>query len=182
MIKFNKPFFVGKETHYIKDAVNKGKISGNGEYTKLCHRFFESRYNFKKCLLTTSCTDALEMCSILLEIKDGDEVIIPSYTFVSTANAFILRGAKVVFADSYNNNPNIDVNCLESLITKKTKVIVVVHYAGVACDMGKIMKLAKKHNLFVVEDAAHSIDSTYNGIPLGWIGHLAAFSFHETKI
>ena len=181
MIKFNKPFFVGKETHYIKDAVNKGKISGNGEYTKLCHRFFESRYNFKKCLLTTSCTDALEMCSILLEIKDGDEVIIPSYTFVSTANAFILRGAKVVFADSYNNNPNIDVNCLESLITKKTKVIVVVHYAGVACDMDKIMKLAKKHNLFVVEDAAHSIDSTYKEIPLGGIGHLAAFSFHETK-
>ena len=181
MIKFNKPFFVGKETHYIRDAVNKGKISGNGEYTKLCHRFFESRYNFKKCLLTTSCTDALEMCSILLEIKKGDEVIIPSYTFVSTANAFILRGAKVVFADSYYNNPNIDVNCLESLITKKTKVIVVVHYAGVACDMDKIMKLAKKHNLFVVEDAAHSIDSNYNGIPLGSIGHLAAFSFHETK-
>lgn len=180
-ISFNKPFLAGKEVDYIKEAVKNKKISGNGMFTKKCQSFFESKYGFKKCLLTTSCTDALEMSAILLNLKEGDEVIIPSYTFVSTANAFVLRGAKVVFADSKDNHPNIDENKLEALITPKTKVIVVVHYAGVACEMDTIMNLATKYNLFVVEDAAQAIDSYYKGKPLGSIGHLAAFSFHETK-
>jgi len=178
---FNKPHLTGKETHYIYDAVNSGKISGNGKYTKLCQEFFEKRYGFRKCLLTTSCTDALEMAAILLNIQAGDEVILPSYTFVSTANAFVLRGAKLVFADSGNKNPNIDPNNIESLINSRTKAIVVVHYAGVACDMDIIMDVAERHNLFVVEDAAQAIDSFYKGKPLGSIGHLGAFSFHETK-
>ena len=180
-IPFNKPHLTGKETHYIYDAVNSGKISGNGKYTKLCHEFFEKRYGFRKCLLTTSCTDALEMAAILLNIQTGDEVILPSYTFVSTANAFILRGAKLVFADSGSQNPNIDPYQIESLINSKTKAIVVVHYAGIACDMDMIMDVAREHNLFVVEDAAQAIDSYYKGRPLGSIGHLGAFSFHETK-
>lgn len=185
-IPFNKPYFTGKETHYIEDAVKKGKISGNGHYTNLCQRFFENHYGFHKCLLTTSCTDALEMAAILINIKEGDEVIMPSYTFVSTANAFVLRGAKIVFADSRKDHPGIDEESLEALITPKTKAIVPVHYAGVACDMDIIMDLALKHNLFVVEDAAQAIDSFYTGRdgiqkPLGSIGHLAAFSFHETK-
>jgi len=181
MIPFNKPYLTGKETHYIYQAVNTGKLSGNGIFTKKCQAFFEEKYGFKKSLLTTSCTDALEMSAILLDIKAGDEVIMPSYTFVSTSNAFVLRGAKIVFADSYPDNPNIDPAGIESLITVKTKAIVVVHYAGVACDMDAIMAIAKKHNLYVVEDAAQSIDSYYKGKPLGSIGHLAAFSFHETK-
>lgn len=186
MIPFNKPYFTGKETDYIKEAVASGHISGNGKYTKKCQQFFEEKYGFKKTLLTTSCTDALEMAAILINLKEGDEVIIPSYTFVSTANAFVLRGAKIVFADSLPNHPNMDCFSLEALITPKTKVIVPVHYAGVACDMDVIMELAKKHNLFVVEDAAQAIDSFYTGKdrikkPLGSIGHLAAFSFHETK-
>lgn len=180
-IPFNKPHLTGKETHYIYDAVNSGKISGNGKYTKLCHDFFEKKYGFKKCLLTTSCTDALEMAAILLNIQSGDEVIMPSYTFVSTANAFVLRGAKLVFADSSSENPNIDPTKIEALITSKTKAIVVVHYAGVACDMDIIMDVAERHNLFVVEDAAQAVDSFYKGKPLGSIGHLGAFSFHETK-
>ena len=186
MIPFNKPYLTGKETHYIYDAVNSGKISGNGKYTKLCQEFFESRYGFKKVLLTTSCTDALEMAAILGNIEPGDEVIVPSYTFVSTAIAFIRQGAKIVFADSYSDNPNIDADKIESLITEKTKAIVPVHYAGVACDMDKIMELATKYNLLVIEDAAQAIDSFYTGKDgikraLGSIGHLAAFSFHETK-
>lgn len=186
MIPFNKPYLTGKETHYIYDAVNSGKISGNGKYTKLCQEFFESRYGFKKVLLTTSCTDALEMAAILGNIEPGDEVIIPSYTFVSTAIAFIRQGAKIVFADSYSDNPNIDADKIEALITEKTKAIVPVHYAGVACDMDKIMELAAKYNLLVIEDAAQAIDSFYTGKDgikraLGSIGHLAAFSFHETK-
>ena len=186
MIPFNKPYFTGKETEYIKKAVASGHISGNGKYTKKCQQFFEEKYGFKKTLLTTSCTDALEMAAILINLKEGDEVIMPSYTFVSTANAFVLRGAKIVFADSLPNHPNMDCFSLEALITPKTKVIVPVHYAGVACDMDVIMELAKKHNLFVVEDAAQAIDSFYTGKdgikkPLGSIGHLAAFSFHETK-
>lgn len=186
MIPFNKPYFTGKETEYIKEAVASGHISGNGKYTKKCQQFFEEKYGFKKTLLTTSCTDALEMAAILINLKEGDEVIMPSYTFVSTANAFVLRGAKIVFADSLPNHPNMDCYTLEALITPKTKVIVPVHYAGVACDMDVIMELAKKHNLFVVEDAAQAIDSYYTGKdgikkPLGSIGHLAAFSFHETK-
>ncbi|MDF2452198.1 MAG: TDP-4-keto-6-deoxy-D-glucose transaminase, partial [Bacteroidota bacterium] len=162
-------------------AVNSMKISGDGIFTKKCHDFFEKKYGFKKVLLTTSCTDALEMAAILLDIKDGDEVIAPSYTFVSTVNAFVLRGAKIVFIDSRPDNPNMDVDQIEALITPRTKVIVPVHYAGIACDMDKIMALANKHNLFVVEDAAQAIDSYYNSRPLGSIGHMAAFSFHETK-
>lgn len=186
MIPFNKPYLTGKETHYIYDAVNSGKISGNGKYTKLCQDFFEKEYGFKKVLLTTSCTDALEMAAMLANIGPGDEVIVPSYTFVSTAIAFIRQGAKIVFADSYSDNPNIDADKIESLITVKTKAIIPVHYAGVACDMDKIMSLATEYNLIVIEDAAQAIDSFYTGKDgikkaLGSIGHLAAFSFHETK-
>ena len=180
-IPFNKPFLTGKESLYIEQAVKSGKISGDGIFTKKCHQFFESKYGFKKVLLTTSCTDALEMAAILLNLKEGDEVIAPSYSFVSTVNAFVLRGAHIVFADSESSTPNIDSDKIESLITPKTKAIIVVHYGGVACDMDKIMALAKKYNLFVVEDAAQAIDSYYNDKPLGTIGHLAAFSFHETK-
>ena len=185
-IPFNKPYLTGNETKYIETAVNSGKISGNGEFTKKCQSFFEEKYGLKKCLLTTSCTDALEMAAILCDIKQGDEVIVPSYTFVSSALAFVRQGAKIVFADSLPYHPNIDVDKVESLITKKTKAIVPVHYAGMACDMDKIMALAEKHNLFVIEDAAQAIDSYYfnkNGEkkPLGSIGDLATFSFHETK-
>ncbi len=212
MIPFNQPFLTGKETQYIEAAVQSGKISGNGDFTKKCHAFFEERYGFRKCLLTTSCTDALEMAAILLDIQPGDEVILPSYTFVSTANAFVLRGAKLVFADSSPEHPNMDVATLEALITPRTKAIVPVHYAGMACDMRAIMQLAEKHGLFVVEDAAQSVDTYYiktgdrrrktgdgepktedgpnpmpqipdpqSPIPTGSIGHMAAFSFHETK-
>lgn len=186
MIPFNKPYLTGKENDYIIEAVNSGKISGNGLFTKKCQDFFESKYGFKKVLLTTSCTDALEMAAMLANIKEGDEVIVPSYTFVSTAIAFVRQGAKIVFADSYSDNPNIDADKIESLITEKTKAIVPVHYAGVACDMDKIMDLAVKYNLLVIEDAAQAIDSYYTGKDgvkkaLGSIGHLAAFSFHETK-
>lgn len=186
-IPFNKPHLTGKEAEYIRHAVENGKLSGNGEYTKKCQKFFEERYGFKKCLLTTSGTDALEMCAMLCDLKPGDEVIIPSYTFVSTALAFLREGAKVVFADSMKRNPNIDAELLESLITPRTKVIVPVHYAGVACDMDVIMSVAETHNLLVVEDAAQAIASYYTSNithqtkPLGSIGHLAAFSFHETK-
>jgi dTDP-4-amino-4,6-dideoxygalactose transaminase len=185
-IPFNKPYLTGKETHYIYDAVNSGKISGNGKYTQMCQDFFQKKYGFKKVLLTTSCTDALEMAAILANIGPGDEVIVPSYTFVSTAIAFVRQGAKIVFADSYSDNPNIDADKIEALITEKTKAIVPVHYAGVACDMDKIMQIASKYNLWVIEDAAQAIDSFYTGKDgvkraLGSIGHLAAFSFHETK-
>ncbi|MDN5205389.1 dTDP-4-amino-4,6-dideoxygalactose transaminase [Fulvivirgaceae bacterium BMA10] len=180
-IPFNKPYLTGKETSYIEQAVRSGKISGDGIFTKKCHEFFEQRYGFRKVLLTNSCTDALEMAAILLDIKDGDEVIVPSYTFVSTANAFVLRGANIVFADSNDQNPNIDADSIEPLITSKTKAIVVVHYAGIACDMDKIKAIAEKHGLYVIEDAAQSIDSYYEGKVLGSIGDLATFSFHETK-
>ncbi len=185
-ITSNTPYVVGTEFQFIKDAIANRHLSGNGKYTNLCHSFFVEKYGFKKCLLTTSCTDALEMCAILLNIKQGDEVIMPSFTFVSTANAFILRGAKIVLADSEANTPNIDTTKLQALITPNTKAIVVVHYAGMACNMDTVMQLAKQHNLFVVEDAAQAIDSFYTGIdnvkkPLGSIGHLAAFSFHESK-
>ena len=162
-------------------AVAEGKLSGNGAFTKKCQHFFEERYGFKKCLLTTSCTDALEMAAILCDIQPGDEVIVPSYTFVSSALAFVRAGAKIVFADSMKENPNIDAEKIEALITPRTKVIVPVHYAGVACDMDRIMEIANKYNLIVVEDAAQAIDSYYKGRPLGSIGHLSAFSFHETK-
>lgn len=180
-IPFNKPYLSGKESQYILEAVQSGKISGDGMFTKKCHSFFEHNFGFKKCLLTTSCTDALEMAAILIAIKPGDEVIMPSFTFVSTANAFVLRGAKIVFCDSNSQNPNIDASLIEPLISKNTKAIVAVHYAGIACDMDLIMELALKYNLFVVEDAAQAIDSFYKGRRLGSIGHLAAFSFHETK-
>lgn len=186
MIPFNKPFLIGSELKYIEEAVLSGKISGNGMFTQKCQSFFETRYGFKKALLTTSCTDALEMAAILADIKEGDEVIVPSYTFVSTALAFVRQGAKIVFADSYPDNPNIDATKIEALITSKTKAIVPVHYAGVACDMDTIMELATKYNLFVIEDAAQAIDSFYIGKDgvkkaLGSIGHFASFSFHETK-
>lgn len=185
MIPFNKPYLTGKETTYIEEAVLSGKISGNGIFTKKCQQFFETNYGIKRALLTTSCTDALEMAAILIDIKDGDEVIMPSYTFVSTANAFVLRGAKIVFADSRSDHPSIDETKIESLITSKTKAIVPVHYAGVACEMDTIMALASKYNLYVIEDAAQAVDSYYTGKhgkqALGSIGHLAAFSFHETK-
>jgi dTDP-4-amino-4,6-dideoxygalactose transaminase len=181
MITFNKPYLTGKETDYIKDAVSNRKISGDGVYTKKCHDFFEKKYGFKKVLLTTSCTDALEMAAILLDIKEGDEVIAPSYTFVSTVNAFVLRGAKIIFVDSGADNPNIDVAAIEALITPRTKVIVPVHYAGIACDMDELMRIANKHGIYVVEDAAQAIDSYYLNKPLGSIGHLSVFSFHETK-
>ncbi len=181
-IPFNKPFLTGKEAHYIYEAVYKeNKISGNGKFTKLVHSFFEQNYSFRKTLLTTSGTDALEMSALLLDIKPGDHVIMPSFTFVSTANAFILRGAYIRFADSRADQPNIDETSIEELINEKTKAIVPVHYAGIAVDMDKIMDIAKRHNLYVVEDAAQAIDSFYKGRPLGSIGDLGAFSFHETK-
>ena len=181
MIPFNQPYVSGKELEYIQDAINRGHISGNGYYTKKCHEFFQGRYGFKKCLLTTSGTAALEMAAILIDIRPGDEVIMPSFTFVSTANAFVLRGAKIVFCDSRSDHPGMDEDQVETLITPRTKAIVPVHYAGVACDMDKIMALAEKYKLFVVEDAAQAIDSFYKGKPLGGIGHLGCFSFHETK-
>lgn len=181
MIPFNKPYLTGKEAHYMYNAVYTGKLSGNGEFTKKCQVFFENKYKFKKCLLTTSCTDALEMAAILCNVQPGDEVIVPSYTFVSSALAFVRQGAKIIFADSGDNNPDIDVNKVESLITPNTKVIVPVHYAGVACDMDKLMDIANQYNILVVEDAAQAIDSYYKGKALGSIGHLATFSFHETK-
>ena len=180
-IPFNKPYLTGKEAHYMYQAVSAGKLSGNGTYTKLCQSFFEEKYGFKKALLTTSCTDALEMCAILCGVGPGDEVIVPSYTFVSSALAFVRQGCKIVFADSMAKNPNIDAEKLEALVTPKTKVIVPVHYAGVACDMDAIMEIAEKYGLLVVEDAAQAVDSYYKGRPLGSIGHLAAFSCHETK-
>ena len=181
MIDFNRPHLTGKEAHYMYQAVAAGKLSGNGAFTKKCQQFFEERYGFKKCLLTTSCTDALEMAAILCDIQPGDEVIVPSYTFVSSALAFVRAGAKIVFADSMTENPNIDAEQIEALITPRTKVIVPVHYAGVACDMDRIMEIADKYNVLVVEDAAQAIDSYYKGRPLGTIGHMSAFSFHETK-
>ena len=181
MIPFNKPFLTGKEAHYMYQAVYTGKLSGNGVFTKKCQQFFEDKYGFMKAIMTTSGTDALEMAAILCDVKSGDEVIVPSYTFVSSALAFVRQGARIVFADSYENNPNIDADKIEALITPKTKVIVPVHYAGIACDMEKIMEIANRHNILVVEDAAQAIDSYYKGKPLGGIGHLGCFSFHETK-
>lgn len=181
MIPFNKPYLHGRELVYIAQAVASGKISGDGLFTKKCHAFFEDRYGFAKALMTTSCTDALEMCALLLDIKEGDEVIVPSFTFVSSANAFVLRGAKLVFADSEVDNPNIDAGQIEALITPRTRAIVVVHYAGVACDMDHINAIASRHGVTVIEDAAQAIDSFYKGRPLGSLGSMSAFSFHETK-
>lgn len=181
IIDFNRPFLTGKEAHYMYQAVYTGKLSGNGVFTKKCQRFFEERYGFRKAIMTTSGTDALEMAAILCDVKPGDEVIVPSYTFVSSALAFVRQGARIVFADSCAHNPNIDAEKIEALITPRTKVIVPVHYAGVACDMDRIMAIAERHHLFVVEDAAQAIDAYYKGKPLGGIGHFGCFSFHETK-
>lgn len=180
-MKFNIPYITGKEIEYIQQAITNRQIAGDGAFTKKCQQWFEENFGFKKTFLTTSCTDALEMAALLLDLKESDEVILPSYTFVSTANAFLLRGAKLVFADSETNNPNIDSGQLENLITKKTKAILVMHYAGFPCRMNEIMNLAKKHNLFVIEDAALALGTYLDGRPLGSFGHLSAFSFHETK-
>lgn len=186
MIPFNKPYLAGNEMYYIKDAIKRGHLSGNGYYTKKCQHYFEKKYKFGKCLLTTSCTDALEMAAILMNICSNDEVIIPAYTFVSSANPFIMRGARIKFVDSKKNHPSLDEDKIEELITKNTKAIVVVHYAGISCDMEKIMAIAKKYNIFIVEDAAQAIDNHYvfaDGTtqPLGTFGQFATFSFHETK-
>ena len=180
-IGFNRPHIVGKEISYMSEAIQNSKLSGNGKFSQKCQRFLERKFSFKLSLLTSSCTDALEMCALLIDIKPADEIIMPSYTFVSTANAFVLRGAKIIFCDSRKDHPGMDEELIESLINSKTKAIVPVHYAGVACDMDKIMAMAKSHKLFVVEDAAQAIDSFYKGKPLGGIGHLGTFSFHETK-
>ena len=181
MIPFNKPYLTGKEINFIKDAVERGKISGNGYYTKKCDSFFKKYLNNSLNLCTTSCTDALEMSAILANIKEGDEIIMPTFTFVSTANAFMLRGAKIRFVDSRNDHPGMDEEKIEEVINEKTRAIVPVHYAGVSCDMDKILALAKKYNLLVIEDAAQAIDSYYKQKPLGSIGDVGCFSFHETK-
>jgi dTDP-4-amino-4,6-dideoxygalactose transaminase len=180
-IPFNKPFYPKKGALAILNAIFSGSISGNGKYTKLCQSFFEKRYGFRKTLLTTSCSDALEMTALLAGIGPGDEVIMPSYTFVSTANAFLLRGAVIRFADTLKDVPNIDPSAIRALINPKTRAIVVVHYGGMACDMDPVLDMAAEHDILVVEDAAHSIDSYYKGRPLGSVGHLGTFSFHETK-
>ncbi|MBK8506199.1 MAG: dTDP-4-amino-4,6-dideoxygalactose transaminase [Saprospiraceae bacterium] len=180
-IPFNKPYLSGKELYYISKTIHDGRAAGNQTFTKKSQAFFESKYGFSKTLLTTSCTDALELGSLLLDIREGDEIILPSYTFVSTANPFILRGAKLVFVDSNQLNPNIDCDAIEPLITNRTKAIVVVHYGGVACDMARLKELTERYGLFLVEDAAQAIDSFYHGRALGSFGDVAAFSFHETK-
>ena len=181
MIIFNRPPFTGNEEKYLIQAMKSLKISGDGDFTGRCHRWFEERLQCKKVLLTTSCTHALEMTAILIDIQPGDEVIMPSYTFVSTANAYALRGAKIVFVDIRPDTMNIDETLIEAAITEKTKAIVPVHYAGVACEMDTIMDIANRHNLFVIEDAAQGMMSSYKGKALGTIGHFGTFSFHETK-
>lgn len=180
-IPFNKPPYTGNEDQHVISAMRSGKMSGDGEFTLRCQSWFEEKLNCKKALLTPSCTQALEMAALLIDIQPGDEVIMPSYTFVSTANAFVLRGAKIVFVDVRADTMNIDESLIEAAVTDKTKAIVPVHYAGVACEMDTIMSIAKRHNLFVIEDAAQAMMSTYKGKALGTIGHMAAYSFHETK-
>lgn len=181
MINFNVPPFTGKEMEYMRQAVENQKICGDGEFTVKCSKWIEERTKTAKCLLTTSCTHALEMAALLADIRPGDEVIMPSYTFVSTADAFVLRGAKVVFVDIRPDTMNIDENLIEAAVTDKTRAIAVVHYAGVSCEMDKIMEIAGRHNLLVVEDAAQGIMASYKGKPLGTIGDFGCFSFHETK-
>lgn len=181
MIPFNEPPVIGAEQALVAEAIENKKLSGDGPFTAKCHQWFEERLQCKRALLTTSCTHALEMAAILLDLQEGDEVIMPSYTFVSTANAFVLRGAKIVFVDVRPDTMNIDETLIEAAITEKTKVIVPVHYAGVACEMDTIMEIAEKYDLYVVEDAAQGMMATYKGRPLGTIGHLGAYSFHETK-
>ena len=181
MISFNKPPYVGEEIKYIEEAVKAQKICGDGQFTKKCNKWFEDKTGAAKVLLTTSCTHATELAALLLDIQPGDEVIMPAYTFVSTADAFVLRGATAVFVDINPKTMNIDENLIEDAITEKTKAIVPVHYAGVSCEMDKIMEIAKKHNLYVVEDAAQGVMSTYKGKALGTIGDYGCYSFHETK-
>lgn len=182
MISFNKPPVLGKEIQYMKEAIEKNqKLSGDGLFTKRCHEWFESNFVTPKALLTTSCTHALEMAAILIDIQPGDEVIAPSYTFVSTVNTFVLRGAKIIFVDIRPDTMNIDETLIEEAITEKTKAIVPVHYAGVACEMDTIMDIANRHNLYVIEDAAQGVMATYKGKALGTIGDLGCFSFHDTK-
>ncbi len=181
MIPFNKPPYTGNEDQYVLAAMRSEKISGDGPFSKRCQAWFEDKLSCKKALLTPSCTHALEMAALLIDVQPGDEVIMPSYTFVSTANAFVLRGAKIVFVDIRPDTMNIDERLIEAAITPKTKAIVPVHYAGVACEMDTIMAIAKRYQLFVVEDAAQGMMSTYKGRPLGSIGHMGAYSFHETK-
>ena len=180
-IPFNKPFVTGDELRYIQEAIADGHLSGNGRFTRKCQTWLEHHVGCSKALLTHSCTAALEMAAILIDIQPGDEVIMPSYTFVSTANAFVLRGGIPVFVDIRPDTLNIDETKIEAAITPRTKAIVPVHYAGVACEMAVIMEIAERHQLWVVEDAAQSLMSTYKAQPLGSIGHLAATSFHETK-
>jgi len=181
MIPFNAPPVVGTELDYMQSAMGSGKLCGDGGFTRRCQQWMEQRFGTAKALLTPSCTASLEMAALLLDIQPGDEVIMPSYTFVSTANAFVLRGAKIVFVDIRRDTMNIDETLIEAAITDKTRAIVPVHYAGVACEMDTIMAIASKHNLFVVEDAAQGVMSTYKGRALGTIGHIGCFSFHETK-
>ncbi len=181
MIDFNVPLYIGKETDYMKGAIENKKICGDGMFTKKCNQWIEEKTGTKKALLTTSCTHATELAALLADIKEGDEVIMPAYTFVSTADAFVLRGAKAVFVDIRPDTMNIDENLIEDAITEKTRAIVPVHYAGVSCEMDKIMEIAKKHNLLVIEDAAQGIMSEYKGKALGTIGDYGCFSFHETK-
>lgn len=181
MIPFNNPPITGREQKYISQALEKGKLCGDGLFMKKCHKWFETNFACRKALLTTSCTHALEMAAILINVGEGDEVIMPSYTFVSTANAFVLRGARIVFVDIRPDTMNIDETKIEEAITDRTKAIVPVHYAGVACEMDRIMALAEKYNLYVIEDAAQGVMSSYKGRVLGTIGHLGTYSFHETK-
>jgi dTDP-4-amino-4,6-dideoxygalactose transaminase len=180
-IPFNRASAVGLETQYLAEAIASGKLSGDGPFTKRCQAFFESRYGFPRALLTTSCTDALELAALLLRIGPGDEIIVPSFTFVSSANAFALRGAKLVFADSSPEHPNIGIDSVEPLVSARTRAVVAVHYAGVGCDMDPLLDLARAHSFALIEDAAQAIESSYKGRPLGGIGTLGAFSFHDTK-
>ena len=180
-VPFNKPYFTGKETFYIEDAVKRGMISGNGDYTKKCQEYFQSKFGFKKALLTTSCTDALEMCAILANIKQGDEVIIPSFTFVSTALAFVRQGAKIVFADSYNDNPNIDATKIEALITSKTKAIITVALFGLSPEYDEILEICKEHNIFLIEDNAECFLGYYKGKLVGTFGDFSSYSFQASK-
>lgn len=181
MINFNVPPFTGKELEYMKEAIENQKICGDGPFTKKCHQWIEERTGTAKCLLTTSCTHATELAALLADIQEGDEVIMPSYTFVSTADAFVLRGAKAVFVDIRPDTMNIDENQIEAAITERTRAIVPVHYAGVGCEMDKIMEIARKYKLMVIEDAAQGIMASYKGKPLGTFGEFGCFSFHETK-
>ncbi|PSW60623.1 dTDP-4-amino-4,6-dideoxygalactose transaminase [Photobacterium kishitanii] len=181
MIQFNKPTLVGSEIDNLKKAISSNELCGDRSYSHKCQKWIENNFKCKKALMTPNCTQALEMAAILIDLKPGDEVIVPSYTFVSSANAFVLRGAKIVFVDIKPDTMNIDENKIEEAITPKTKAIVPVHYAGIACEMDEIMRIADKYNLYVIEDAAQAVMSSYKGKALGTIGHLSAYSFHETK-